>query len=183
MARAIGERYGRLVIAHIKTDAIHCRCDCGIDHTIRRASWGKIKSCGCGRRDWARNLNLAHGMTGTPTYVSWQAMTQRCTNPNAADYARYGGAGITIDPRWKSFRTFLANMGERPTGTTLDRIDGTKGYSPSNCRWATASQQNANKRHPLREKCQRGHLLTDDNVITDGSKRRCRTCREASRRR
>lgn len=81
----------------------------------------------------------------TRTYRTWDGMIQRCTNPRAAGYANYGGAGIGICDQWRDFATFLADMGERPEGQTLDRIDNTRGYEPSNCRWATHSEQMKNR--------------------------------------
>lgn len=88
-----------------------------------------------------------HGHSGngkSPTYQSWQHAKARCNNPNSAAYAQYGARGITFCERWASFEMFLADMGERPAGTTLDRVDGAKGYSPDNCRWATWAQQRRN---------------------------------------
>lgn len=78
-------------------------------------------------------------------------MKNRCLNPNATDYARYGGRGITICERWLTFANFLADMGERPEGRTLDRINNSGNYEPGNCRWATASEQQLNKRQPVRD--------------------------------
>jgi len=78
------------------------------------------------------------------TYGIWQAFKDRCNNPNRKDYKYYGGKGVTYDPAWESFENFLADMGEAPKGLTLDRIDGNKGYSKSNCRWATRNQQTYN---------------------------------------
>lgn len=83
-------------------------------------------------------------MTDTPTYRSWGAMRDRCSNPKCPDYERYGARGLTVCERWQSFETFLADMGERPRGHTIDRIDGSKGYEPGNCRWATAVEQTLN---------------------------------------
>jgi hypothetical protein len=87
-----------------------------------------------------------HGMTGTPTFKSWESMKQRCTNPNSPDYPKWGGKGITVCDWWLEFKNFYADMGVRPLGMTLDRFPNKKGnYEPGNCRWATASQQQKNK--------------------------------------
>ena len=80
----------------------------------------------------------------SPTYTSWTAMRTRCQNRNYSNYAYYGGRGIKICARWESFENFLADMGERPEGMTLDRIDPDGDYIPSNCRWATAKEQRHN---------------------------------------
>jgi hypothetical protein len=73
-------------------------------------------------------------------------MIQRCTNPKQKKYKFYGGRGIKVCKRWRDFRHFLADMGERPSGTTLDRRENEKGYEPGNCRWATTEEQLANRR-------------------------------------
>lgn len=80
------------------------------------------------------------------TYRTWEGMLRRCTKTSAADYPRYGGRGITIDPSWRVFTGFLADMGERPVGKTLDRIDNDGSYCKDNCRWATADEQRRNTR-------------------------------------
>ena len=82
-------------------------------------------------------------------YTSWASMKNRCNNTNRSNYAKYGGAGINYDLRWESFANFLADMGERPDGTTLDRIDNTGWYTKTNCRWATPKVQATNRNNTV----------------------------------
>ena len=131
-----------------------CRCVCGVEkhvdtYTLRK---GTSTSCGCKRltpeRATAQATRHGHGK-GTPTYTSWVNMVRRCTDPKDVGYEKYGGAGITVCKRWLTFENFLADMGERPDGMTLDRKNGSKGYSKGNCRWATPVEQAANRTSSL----------------------------------
>lgn len=93
---------------------------------------------------------LRHGMHKSPEYQAWLDMRRRCGNPTHKDYRHYGGRGITVCPAWlQSFNTFLADMGSRPTGLTLERIDNDRGYEPGNCKWATRKEQRHNSRPPV----------------------------------
>jgi len=125
-----------------------CRCICGkyvvVDtSTLHR---GKKKSCGCMRNTGIAIARTTHGMYGRPTYVSWQNMWTRCSNPAYKQYKDYGGRGVTICERWKVFENFYEDMGIRPEGMSLDRIDVFGNYEPSNCKWSTRSEQNKNTR-------------------------------------
>jgi hypothetical protein len=93
-----------------------------------------------------RGNNYRHGMVGTRTYSSWSSMMRRCNNPNEKAYATYGAVGIKVCKRWHTFKNFFEDMGVRPEGMSLDRINGRRGYSPDNCRWATESEQQKNRK-------------------------------------
>lgn len=130
------------------------RCDCGgfIETYIAAAKCGRTKSCGCLLIASQNRGHVTHGLTRrnqhVPEYASWAAAKGRCTNPHNAAFADYGGRGIKMCAEWlNDFGTFYRDMGPRPPKTSLDRIDNGAGYQPGNCRWATRSEQAANKRN------------------------------------
>lgn len=156
----VGKRFGRLTVIKRgpdheskgkKTRRWFCRCDCGAEvltfgNGLRS---GHAKSCGCLHKEIVSAQNFSHGKTGSSTYSSWTAMWMRCTNPAHVSYPNYGGRGISICDRWSSFENFLADMGERPVGMSLDRKDTMGNYTPANCKWSTREEQENNKRNSV----------------------------------
>lgn len=151
----IGKRFRWLVVLSRGRRAHWlCRCDCGVEREFHHSNLksGHTKSCGCRTIELKTAIWLRHGHNRkrgpTPTYRSWASMRQRCETKTAKSYADYGGAGIRVCERWKTFDNFLADMGKRPPGTSIDRYPNNAGnYEPGNCRWATSKQQTRNRRN------------------------------------
>lgn len=150
----IGKVFGRLTVlgpGQIRTLSRGmywlCKCECGVIKEIGAQALvrGSTVSCGCYKIE-RPTLDIKHGHNRrngkkSPTYISWTKMNDRCNSQNASEYKWYGGRGVSICDRWKSFNNFLQDMGERPKGTSLDRIDVNGNYEPSNCKWSNIKEQ------------------------------------------
>lgn len=149
-----GQRFGKLTAEEYLGKGLwRCRCDCGGTSTCLTSNLrkGNSTSCGCYR--------IKHGLSHTPTHHVWREMRNRCTNPKNRAYANYGGRGITVCSEWSDFARFVEDMGLRPEGHQLDRIDNNSGYSPTNCRWVL-QQENLNNKRTNRILEFRGERLT-----------------------
>lgn len=175
-----GQRFHRLVVTGVhalcakKNVLWACMCDCGkfakaYAYDLRA---GKVKSCGCLSKE---HRPRTHGMAGagrrrSATYNLWASMLQRCTNPNDRNYRSYGARGITVCERWHKFENFYADMGQKPEGMSLDRIDNDGGYNKDNCRWASLHTQSRNKRSNIFVSVQgRRMVLADALVLLNSS--------------
>ena len=150
----IGGRFGAVVViadipieqrADRRRPVALAKCDCGSVFVFRYDQMthdSRVRSCGCLRKQGTRTT---HGMTGSPEHQTWKRMNTRCNDKSNIKYPQYGGRGITVCDRWREFSNFFADMGPKPSGYSLDRIDNDKGYSKENCRWATPVQQCRNR--------------------------------------
>lgn len=147
-----GQRFSRLLVTEFagmdknNQSVWKCICDCGkesisLGYTLKN---GNKKSCGCLLVEVGRVMGLkhrTHKMNGSPAHTSWTAMKARCLNPNNKKYKYYGGIGTKVCEKWMTFEGFYEDMGDRPNGTSLDRIDPFGDYEKSNCRWADKETQ------------------------------------------
>jgi len=162
---AILLRRGKRVLHRRKYAVFQCVCGKRFVCLVKHINSCNTKSCGCwnnkSRSERGRKQLTTHGMTRTREFRSWESMLQRCYNKNATGYERWGGLGVTVCDRWRnSFEAFFEDMGPRPHGTSLDRIDPFGNYEPSNCRWADAYTQNRNTRK---------NKLNESSLVSNGS--------------
>lgn len=146
-------RYGRYTVVYEVEKSggmrrVLCRCDCGTERVVflKNLKSGNSTSCGCRSSEVTSAKNLKHGHAKTPTWNVWVGMIQRCSSASGKNLAGYFGRGIRVCDRWKDFENFLADMGERPPGMQIDRIDNNGNYEPKNCRWSTPSANARNTR-------------------------------------
>jgi hypothetical protein len=162
-----GRVFGRLTVLRRRAEDLNGRvawivkCECGNEHVVNPDGLvrGATKSCGCLAREVAARIKTKHGMHGSSEHQCWANMVARCTNPKKSAYADYGARGIKVCERWREFENFIADMGARPPGTSIERLDVNGDYEPGNCVWATDETQ-ANNKRGLRKYLVDGEWLT-----------------------
>lgn len=141
-----GHKYGRLTVkSYVGERKWRCLCDCGREHVAFSFNMrqGKTTSCGCLHDE---GNNLRHGKTDTSEFRIWKAMRQRCENVKSKSYPNYGGRGIKVNPDWQDFSTFYKDMGVRPEGYSIERVNNDGDYCKENCVWADRKTQQLNTR-------------------------------------
>lgn len=154
-----GLRFGRLTAKEVAQRSSRkggntkwlCVCDCGGSGVIYASNLisGQTKSCGCLHKEYLYKHGFTTHASVKPTYSCWKQMKDRCRNPKNKFFHYYGGRGIKVCEKWLNFEGFLADMGEKPEGLTLDRIDTNGDYEPNNCRWITQANQMRNTRRNI----------------------------------
>jgi len=152
----VGLRFGNLTVESkqpndrlYKTSLWNCICDCGESRVVQRSALvcGIQVSCGCYNKKRIIETHTIHGLHGHSAYGTWKAMMDRCYNPLSKDYPDYGGRGIQVCENWQEVAGFIAGMGEKQKGQSIDRIDENGDYAPDNCRWTDAKGQGEHKRN------------------------------------
>lgn len=150
----IGSRFGCYVVAGTAAPSARghkywmCLCDCGAEKAVRHDALvrGQSRSCGCQSQSSVKNGATDSAGKMTPTYRVWASMRERCLNPKQRAFVHYGGRGIGVCERWNDYRNFLADMGEKKPGMSIERIDVNGNYEPGNCKWIPVRQQGWNTR-------------------------------------
>ena len=169
VAGTVAGRLTALEDAMYSSDKVRCSCECG-RNTKRFANslkGGTSQSCGC----LSREATTTHGLSSHPLFRTWQGMIRRTSNPRDNDYPGYGGRGITVCERWQrlpdGYLNFAADVGERPVGTTLDRVDNDGNYEPGNVCWSSPSQQSRNRRTVAALTRERDELQIQLQAVTE----------------
>lgn len=138
-----------------------CRCKCGkeVEYRGTQLTRSEVKSCGCARVENGTRQFTKHGLSKHSAYATWCRMMTRCHNPASQDFPEYGGRGIVVCERWHDVANFIADMGERPAGASIDREKNHLGYEPGNCRWSNPTEQANNTRKNV-------HVEIDGRQVT-----------------
>lgn len=155
-----GQKFGKLfaverVVSDKGRTKFICTCDCGNQSTVAGSDLvsGNTTSCGCVKAKTGLTSNLLHGGASgefSGAYRSWRSMKQRCLNPSSRGWSEYGAKGVKVCDRWLTYENFVSDMGERPEGYSLERLDVFGDYTPENCKWIPVQEQARNKRNTVR---------------------------------